>query len=76
MNLLNRYGVSDRFLAQATMFPDYILARVVAQYRGKYKIVTEQKELTFRKPLLKSPNWRCNVNSETVPTQTSRGVPY
>lgn len=56
MNLLNRYGVSDRFLAQAAMFPDYILARVVAQYRGKYKIVTEQKKLTFRKPLLKSPN--------------------
>lgn len=45
MNLLNQYGVSDRFLSQATMFPDYILARVVAQYRGKYKIVTEQKEL-------------------------------
>ena len=45
MNLLNRYGISDRFLAQAAMFPDYTLARVVAQYRGKYKIVTEQKEL-------------------------------
>ena len=45
MNLLNQYGVSERFLAQATMFPDYMLARVVAQYRGKYRIVTEQKEL-------------------------------
>lgn len=45
MNLLNQYGVTERFLAQATMFPDYILARVVAQYRGKYKIVTEQNEM-------------------------------
>lgn len=45
MNLLNQYGLSERFLAQATMFPDYTLARVVAQYRGKYKIVTEQKEM-------------------------------
>lgn len=45
MNLLNQYGATERFLAQATMFPDYILARVVAQYRGKYKIVTEQNEM-------------------------------
>lgn len=45
MSLLNRYGVSERFLAQATMFPEYMPARVVAQYRGKYKIVTEEKEL-------------------------------
>lgn len=45
MNLLNQYGVTERFLAQATMFPDYIPARVVAQYRGKYKIVTEQNEM-------------------------------
>ena len=45
MNLLNQYGATERFLAQATMFPDYIPARVVAQYRGKYKIVTEQNEM-------------------------------
>ena len=56
MDLLNQYGLSERFLTQATMYPDDTLARVIAQYRGKYKIVTEQKELTFRKPLLKSPN--------------------
>lgn len=29
MNLLNRYGVSERFLTQASMFPEYKLARVV-----------------------------------------------
>lgn len=45
MNLLNKYGAVERFIAQSAIFPDYILARVVAQYRGKYKIVTEEKEL-------------------------------
>lgn len=45
MNLLKQYGLSERFLAQATMFSDYELARVVAQHRGKYKIVTEREEL-------------------------------
>ena len=45
MDLLERYGVSERFLAQASLFPGYTLARVVAQYRGKYRIVTEREEL-------------------------------
>lgn len=45
MNLLNRYGLSERFIAQATMFPEYTPARVIAQYRGKYKVVTQEKEL-------------------------------
>lgn len=45
MHQLKRYGVSDRFLAEATLYPEEILARVIAQYRGKYKIVTEQAEL-------------------------------
>lgn len=45
LNQLNHYGVSQRFLAEATLYPDYILARVIAQYRGMYKIVTPQKEL-------------------------------
>ena len=39
------YGVSERFLTEATLYPEEILARVIAQYRGKYKIVTEQAEL-------------------------------
>ena len=42
---LNRYGVSERFLTEATLYPNYQLARVVTQYRGKYKVVTEQEEL-------------------------------
>lgn len=45
MNQLNDYSVSERFLAEATLHPDYQLARVIAQYRGKYKIVTEQTEM-------------------------------
>lgn len=45
LNKLNDYSVSERFLAEATLYPDYHLARVIAQYRGKYKIVTEQGEM-------------------------------
>ncbi|MCI6041214.1 MAG: ribosome small subunit-dependent GTPase, partial [Clostridiales bacterium] len=44
MNQLNDYGVSERFLTEATLYPNYQLARVIAQHRGKYKIVTEQAE--------------------------------
>ena len=42
---LHDYGVSERFLTQAASYPEYQLARVIAQYRGKYKIATEQTEL-------------------------------
>lgn len=45
MNLLEQYGLSERFLAQAAMFPQYTLARVAAEYRGKYKIVTAREAL-------------------------------
>lgn len=41
MNHLKQYGVSERFIIEATMYPEYQLARIIAQYRGKYKIVTE-----------------------------------
>lgn len=45
LNLLNKYGVFDRFLIEATLYPDHQLARVIAQYRGKYKIATERTEM-------------------------------
>ena len=45
MHQLKRYGVSERFLAEATLYPEETLARVTAQYRGKYRIVTEQAAL-------------------------------
>ena len=45
LHQLKRYGVSERFLAEATLYPEETLARVIAQYRGKYKVVTQQGEL-------------------------------
>lgn len=45
MSQLTHYGVSQRFLTEATLYPNYQLARVIAQYRGKYKIVSEQAEM-------------------------------
>lgn len=47
MNLLNRYGGSERFIAQATVFPEYILARVVAQIEENTKLL--RKSLLGRK---------------------------
>ena len=44
MHTLNDYGVTQRFLTEATLYPAYSLGRVVSQYRGKYKIATEQGE--------------------------------
>lgn len=44
MNDLKNYGVSERFITEAALYPDNQLARVIAQYRGKYKIITEQGE--------------------------------
>lgn len=45
LNQLNHYGVSARFSTEATLYPEYQLARVIAQYRGKYKIITQQTEM-------------------------------
>ena len=40
MNNLKEYGLTDRFENEATMYPDLILGRVIAQHRGFYKVVT------------------------------------
>ncbi len=45
MNQLIRYGASERYLAEATLYPGFSLARVASQYKDLYKIVTEQGEL-------------------------------
>ncbi|MGL5258843.1 MAG: ribosome small subunit-dependent GTPase A [Lachnospiraceae bacterium] len=45
MELMKKYGLTNRFLNEATMYPDFILARIVAQYRGFYKIITENGEM-------------------------------
>ncbi|MFI3231029.1 MAG: ribosome small subunit-dependent GTPase A [bacterium] len=41
---LSDYGVSDRFLSQAGIYPELRLARVIGQYRNEYKIVSEVGE--------------------------------
>ncbi|MGE4354015.1 MAG: ribosome small subunit-dependent GTPase A [Oscillospiraceae bacterium] len=44
MNPLIKYGASERFLAEAALCPDLRLARVTAQYKDLYKIVTDEGE--------------------------------
>lgn len=44
MYTLKNYGVTERFLAEATLFPAYQLGRVISQYRGKYKVATDDGE--------------------------------
>lgn len=41
MNYLEKYGLTDRIKNEATLYPQLSLARVIAQYRGLYKIITE-----------------------------------
>ncbi len=41
MNKLINYGLTDRFINEATMYPEYEVARIIAQHRGLYKIMTE-----------------------------------
>lgn len=45
MNNLKKYGANERFFAEATLYPNLHLARVISQYKDMYKIVTEQNEL-------------------------------
>ena len=44
MHSFNDYGINERFLTEAAKYPEYQLARVVAQYRGKYKVATAHGE--------------------------------
>jgi len=41
---LENYGASERFLLEASLYPELHLARVLSQYRDLYKIVTEEGE--------------------------------
>lgn len=58
MNNLLKYGASERFFAEATLYPNLHLARVTSQYKDMYKIVTEQNELLAEV----SGKFRYNVN--------------
>jgi ribosome biogenesis GTPase len=41
---LARYGASERYFAEAALYPELFLARVVSQYKDLYKLVTEGGE--------------------------------
>lgn len=41
---MTQYGFSDRFLAEASLYPGFVLGRVLAQYKGFYRIITETGE--------------------------------
>ncbi|MFI3202109.1 MAG: GTPase RsgA, partial [Eubacteriales bacterium] len=45
MYQLNNYGFHNRFLNESTMYPELITARIMAQHKGLYKIITEQGEM-------------------------------
>ena len=44
MNILTKYGANERFFAEAALYPDLRLARVISQYKDLYKIAAEQGE--------------------------------
>lgn len=44
MNVLTKYGTSQRFLNEASMYPKLSLARIIAQQKSEYKIITENGE--------------------------------
>lgn len=44
MNHLMPYGLTGRFENEASLYPEWALARVTAQYKGLYKIVTAEGE--------------------------------
>ncbi|MEL7658426.1 MAG: ribosome small subunit-dependent GTPase, partial [Bacillota bacterium] len=44
-NQLIKYGLSDRFEQEATMYEGLFLARVTEQHRDLYKVVSEKGEL-------------------------------
>lgn len=44
MNYLESYGVQQRFINEATLYPEYSLARVTAQHKSMYRIITAEGE--------------------------------
>ena len=39
-DILIRYGLSERFLQEATLYPNMVIGRVCSQYKDLYKVVT------------------------------------
>lgn len=44
MDNLKKYGVKEFYIEEANNYSDLKLARVITQYKGTYKIVTDEKE--------------------------------
>lgn len=44
MNTLQDYGIKENYIIEAKNFPEFELGRVVAQYKGMYKIALESGE--------------------------------
>ena len=44
-NNLIKYGLTDRFIQESTLYEDLFLARVTEQHRDLYKVVSEIGEL-------------------------------
>ena len=44
MNILENYGLKNIYIEEAKNYPKFRLARVIAQYKGLYKIITECNE--------------------------------
>lgn len=44
MNLLTKYGLNEYFIKEASMYPKFHIARVIAQYKNQYRIITEKGE--------------------------------
>ena len=41
---INDYGLSDRYRQEATLYPEFSIARITAQHRGMYRLVSESGE--------------------------------
>ena len=44
LNNLDHYGANERQYQEASLYPEYHLARVVSQHKGLYRIATGEKE--------------------------------
>lgn len=43
-NILEKYGVSKRFIQEATLYPNLVIGRICSQYKDLYQVVTHQGE--------------------------------
>jgi ribosome biogenesis GTPase len=45
-NTLDKYGISERFIQEATLYPNLVIGRICSQYKDLYRAVTHQGEIT------------------------------